>query len=148
MTDAVQSIQSMTVDAFVLIEASVVVQQSLQTVSVNSTAQYPSVLQARQELNAQGFIKISADCVLTQSAQTVQSTAFYYDVAINANMTQPLQGVMIDAQVSVATDAIYLEQPRQYMSCTASAAVITAKTAKRLNNRAWILRAVRNKGER
>ena len=84
---------------------------------------------------------ISADCVLTQSAQTLQSTAFYYDVAINANMMQPLQGVMIDAQVSVVTEAIYLEQPRQYMSCTAISAVITAQTARQLNNRGWILKS-------
>ncbi|HQV22860.1 MAG TPA: hypothetical protein PLJ88_07215 [Agitococcus sp.] len=148
MGDAVQAIQSITADVFVLIEASVVVQQSLQAVSVSGIVQYPSALQAKQELNAQGFIKISADCVLTQSAQTVQSTAFYYDVAINASMTQPLQGVMIDAQISVAVDAIYLEQPKQYMSCTAISAVITAQSARRLNDRAWILRAVRNKGER
>lgn len=148
MGDAVQAIQSITADVFVLIEASVVVQQSLQAVSVSGIVQYPSALQAKQELNAQGFIKISADCVLTQSAQTVQSTAFYYDVAINANMMQPLQGVMIDAQISVAVDAIYLEQPKQYMSCTAISAVITAQSARRLNDRAWILRAVRNKGER
>ena len=112
MGDAVQAIQSITADVFVLIEASVVVQQSLQTVSVSGIVQYPSALQAKQGLNVEGFIKISADCVLTQSAQTVQSTAFYYDVAINANMMQPLQGVMIDAQVSVATEAIYLEQPK------------------------------------
>lgn len=148
MGDAVQAIQSITADVFVLIEASVVVQQSLQAVSVSGTAQYPSALQAKQGLNVEGFIKISADCVLTQSAQTVQSTAFYYDVAINANMMQPLQGVMIDAQVSVVTNAIYLEQPRQYMSCTAISAVITAQTARQLNNRGWILRAVRNKGAR
>lgn len=148
MGDAVQAIQSITADVFVLIEASVVVQQSLQAVSVSGTAQYPSALQAKQGLNVEGFIKISADCVLTQSAQTVQSTAFYYDVAINANMMQPLQGVMIDAQVSVVTEAIYLEQPRQYMSCTAISAVITAQTARQLNNRGWILRAVRNKGAR
>ena len=148
MGDAVQAIQSITADVFVLIEASVVVQQSLQAVSVSGIVQYPSALQAKQELNAQGFIKISADCVLNQSAQTVQSTAFYYDVAINASMTQPLQGVMIDAQISVAVDAIYLEQPKQYMSCTAISAVITAQSARRLNDRAWILRAVRNKGER
>ena len=148
MGDAVQAIQSITADVFVLIEASVVVQQSLQAVSVSGIVQYPSALQAKQELNAQGFIKISADCVLTQSAQTVQSTAFYYDVAINANMMQPLQGVMIDAQISVAVDAIYLEQPKQYMSCTAISAVITAQSARRLNDRAWILRAVRNKGAR
>lgn len=63
-------------------------------------------------------------------------------------MMQPLQGVMIDAQISVAVDAIYLEQPKQYMSCTAISAVITAQSARRLNDRAWILRAVRNKGER
>lgn len=148
MGDAVQAIQSITADVFVLIEASVVVQQSLQAVSVSGTAQYPSALQAKQGLNVEGFIKISADCVLTQSAQTVQSTAFYYDVAINANMMQPLQGVIIDAQVSVVTDAVYLEQPRQYMSCTAISTVITAQTARQLNNRGWILRAVRNKGSR
>lgn len=148
MGDAVQAIQSITADVFVLIEASVVVQQSLQAVSVSGIVQYPSALQAKQGLNVEGFIKISADCVLTQSAQTVQSTAFYYDVAINANMMQPLQGVMIDAQISVAVDAIYLEQPKQYMSCTAISAVITAQSARRLNDRAWILRAVRNKGER
>ena len=148
MGDAVQAIQSITADVFVLIEASAVIQQSLQTVSVGGIVQYPSALQAKQGLNVEGFIKISADCVLTQSAQTVQSTAFYYDVAINANMIQPLQGVMIDAQVSVVTNAIYLEQPRQYMSCTAISAVITAQTARQLNNRGWILRAVRNKGAR
>ena len=148
MGDAVQAIQSITADVFVLIEASAVIQQSLQTVSVSGTAQYPSALQAKQGLNVEGFIKISADCVLTQSAQTVQSTAFYYDVAINANMMQPLQGVMIDAQLSIVIDAIYLEQPRQYMSCTAISAVITAQTARQLNNRGWILRAVRNKGAR
>ena len=148
MGDAVQAIQSITADVFVLIEASAVIQQSLQTVSVSGIVQYPSALQAKQGLNVEGFIKISADCVLTQSAQTVQSTAFYYDVAINANMMQPLQGVMIDAQVSVVTEAIYLEQPRQYMSCTAISAVITAQTARQLNNRGWILRAVRNKGAR
>ena len=148
MGDAVQAIQSITADVFVLIEASVVVQQSLQTVSVSGIVQYPSALQAKQGLNVEGFIKISADCVLTQSAQTVQSTAFYYDVAINANMMQPLQGVMIDAQVSVVTNAIYLEQPRQYMSCTAISAVITAQTASRVYDRAWILRRVRNKGAR
>lgn len=148
MGDAVQAIQSITADVFVLIEASAVIQQSLQTVSVSGIVQYPSALQAKQGLNVEGFIKISADCVLTQSAQTVQSTAFYYDVAINANMMQPLQGVMIDAQVSVATEAIYLEQPKQYMSCTAISAVITAQTARQLNNRGWILRAVRNKGAR
>ena len=61
---------------------------------------------------------------------------------------QPLQGVMTDAQVSVATEAIYLEQPRQYMSCTAISAVITAQTASRVYDRAWILRRVRNKGAR
>lgn len=148
MGDAVQAIQSITADVFVLIEASAVIQQSLQTVSVSGIVQYPSALQAKQGLNVEGFIKISADCVLTQSAQTVQSTAFYYDVAINANMMQPLQGVMIDAQVSVVTEAIYLEQPRQYMSCTAISAVITAQTARQLNNRGWILRAGRNKGAR
>ena len=148
MGDAVQAIQSITADVFVLIEASVVVQQSLQTVSVSGIVQYPSALQAKQGLNVEGFIKISADCVLTQSAQTVQSTAFYYDVAINANMMQPLQGVMIDAQVSVVTNAIYLEQPKQYMSCTAISAVITAQTASRVYDRAWILRRVRNKGAR
>ncbi|HNN29279.1 MAG TPA: hypothetical protein PKL36_09555 [Agitococcus sp.] len=148
MGDAVQAIQSITADVFVLIEASVVVQQSLQTVSVSGIVQYPSALQAKQGLNVEGFIKISADCVLTQSAQTVQSTAFYYDVAINANMMQPLQGVMIDAQVSVATEAIYLEQPKQYMSCTAISAVITAQAASRVYDRAWILRRVRNKGAR
>lgn len=148
MGDAVQAIQSITADVFVLIETSAVIQQSLQTVSVSGIVQYPSALQAKQGLNVEGFIKISADCVLTQSAQTVQSTAFYYDVAINANMMQPLQGVMIDAQVSVVTNAIYLEQPRQYMSCTAISAVITAQTARQLNNRGWILRAVRNKGAR
>ena len=148
MGDAVQAIQSITADVFVLIEASAVIQQSLQTVSVSGIVQYPSALQAKQGLNVEGFIKISADCVLTQSAQTVQSTAFYYDVAINANMMQPLQGVMIDAQLSIVIDAIYLEQPRQYMSCTAISAVITAQTARQLNNRGWILRAVRNKGAR
>jgi len=148
MGDAVQAIQSITADVFVLIEASVVVQQSLQAVSVSGIVQYPSALQAKQGLNVEGFIKISADCVLTQSAQTVQSTAFYYDVAINANMMQPLQGVMTDAQVSVATEAIYLEQPKQYMSCTAISAVITAQTASRVYDRAWILRRVRNKGSR
>lgn len=148
MGDAVQAIQSITADVFVLIEASVVVQQSLQAVSVSGIVQYPSALQAKQGLNVEGFIKISADCVLTQSAQTVQSTAFYYDVAINANMMQPLQGVMIDAQISVAVDAIYLEQPKQYMSCTAISAVITAQTASRVYDRAWILRRVRNKGAR
>lgn len=148
MGDAVQAIQSITADVFVLIETSAVIQQSLQAVSVSGIVQYPSALQAKQGLNVEGFIKISADCVLTQSAQTVQSTAFYYDVAINANMMQPLQGVMIDAQVSVVTNAIYLEQPRQYMSCTAISAVITAQTARQLNNRGWILRAVRNKGAR
>jgi len=148
MGDAVQAIQSITADVFVLIEASAVIQQSLQTVSVSGIVQYPSALQAKQGLNVEGFIKISADCVLTQSAQTVQSTAFYYDVAINANMMQPLQGVMIDAQVSVATEAIYLEQPKQYMSCTAISAVITARAASRVYDRAWILRRVRNKGAR
>ena len=148
MGDAVQAIQSITADVFVLIEASAVIQQSLQALSVSGIVQYPSALQAKQGLNVEGFIKISADCVLTQSAQTVQSTAFYYDVAINANMMQPLQGVMIDAQISVAVDAIYLEQPKQYMSCTAISAVITAQSARRLNDRAWILRAVRNKGAR
>ncbi|HNH44702.1 MAG TPA: hypothetical protein PK633_11525 [Agitococcus sp.] len=148
MGDAVQAIQSITADVFVLIEASVVVQQSLQTVSVSGIVQYPSALQAKQGLNVEGFIKISADCVLTQSAQTVQSTAFYYDIAINASVMQPLQGVMIDAQVSVATEAIYLEQPKQYMSCTAISAVITAQTASRVYDRAWILRRVRNKGAR
>ena len=84
MGDAVQAIQSITADVFVLIEASVVVQQSLQALSVSGIVQYPSALQTKQGLNVEGFIKISADCVLTQSAQTVQSTAFYYDVAINA----------------------------------------------------------------
>ena len=148
MGDAVQAIQSITADVFVLIEASAVIQQSLQTVSVSGIVQYPSALQAKQGLNVEGFIKISADCVLTQSAQTVQSTAFYYDVAINANMMQPLQGVMTDAQVSVATDAVYLEQQKQYMSCTAISAVITAQTAIRVYDRAWILRRVRNKGAR
>ena len=148
MGDAVQAIQSITADVFVLIEASVVVQQSLQTVSVSGIVQYPSALQAKQGLNVEGFIKISADCVLTQSAQTVQSTAFYYDIAIHASVMQPLQGVMIDAQVSVATEAIYLEQPKQYMSCTAISAVITAQTASRVYDRAWILRRVRNKGAR
>lgn len=148
MGDAVQAIQSITADVFVLIEASAVIQQSLQTVSVSGIVQYPSALQAKQGLNVEGFIKISADCVLTQSAQTIQSTAFYYDVAINASVTQPLQGVMIDAQVSVVTDAVYLEQPRQYMSCTAISAVITAQTASRVYDRAWILRRVRNKGAR
>lgn len=147
MGDAVQAIQSITADVFVLIEASVVVQQSLQTVSVSGTAQYPSALQAKQGLNVEGFIKISADCVLTQSAQTVQSTAFYYDVAINANMMQPLQGVMINAKSSVIIDAA-LEQPKQYMSCIASAAVITAQSASRVYDRAWILRRIRNKGAR
>jgi len=148
MGDAVQAIQSITADVFVLIEASAVIQQSLQANSVSGIVQYPSALQAKQGLNVEGFIKISADCVLTQSAQTVQSTAFYYDVAINANMMQPLQGVMIDAQVSVATEAIYLEQPKQYMSCTAISAVITAQAASRVYDRAWILRRVRNKGAR
>ena len=148
MGDAVQAIQSITADVFVLIEASAVIQQSLQAISVSGIVQYPSALQAKQGLNVEGFIKISADCVLTQSAQTVQSTAFYYDVAINANMMQPLQGVMIDAQVSVATEAIYLEQPKQYMSCTAISAVITAQTASRVYDRAWILRRVRTKGSR
>lgn len=148
MGDAVQAIQSITADVFVLIEASVVVQQSLQAVSVSGTAQYPSALQAKQGLNVEGFIKISADCVLTQSAQTVQSTAFYYDIAINASVMQPLQGVMTDAQVSVATDAVYLEQQKQYMSCAAVAAVFTSQSASRVYDRAWILRRVRNKGSR
>ena len=148
MGDAVQAIQSITADVFVLIEASAVIQQSLQTVSVSGIVQYPSALQAKQGLNVEGFIKISADCVLTQSAQTVQSTAFYYDIAINASVMQPLQGVMTDAQVSVATEAIYLEQPKQYMSCTAISAVITAQAASRVYDRAWILRRVRNKGAR
>ena len=148
MGDAVQAIQSITADVFVLIEASAVIQQSLQAISVSGIVQYPSALQAKQGLNVEGFIKICADCVLTQSAQTVQSTAFYYDIAINASVMQPLQGVMIDAQVSVATEAIYLEQPKQYMSCTAISAVITAQTASRVYDRAWILRRVRNKGAR
>lgn len=146
--DITQALQSANADSVVAYDAQVNLNQAFQSVNINSTILYPPSIQAKQGLNAEGFIKISADCVLTQSAQTVQSTAFYYDVAINANMMQPLQGVMIDAQVSVVTNAIYLEQPRQYMSCTAISAVITAQTASRVYDRAWILRRVRNKGAR
>lgn len=148
MGDAVQAIQSLTSDAFISISATASAIQEIQSSSIVCTVKYPFSLQAKQWVNSQAFIGISADCVISQDQQSIQSSSFYYDIAINASMTQPLQGVMIDAQVSVATEVIYLEQPKQYMSCAAIAAVITAQTARQLNNRAWILRAVRNKGER
>ena len=147
MGDAVQSIQSLSTDAFESITATVTVQQS-QTASITAFFRHYGAVQASQTANTQAFLSISASVPISQATQTLSISAVYYDVAIVANIVQQAQALLSSANTSASIDAIYIDQPKQRMSCEVVNGVFTAQTPIKIMNKYpyRILRKVRNAG--
>ena len=147
MGDAVQSIQSLNTDAFEYITATVTVQQS-QTANITAFFKHYGAVQASQTANTQAFLSISASVPADQSIQTLLISAVYYDVAIVANIVQQAQSLSSSANTSASIDAIYIDQPKQRMSCEVVNGVFTAQPPIKIMNKYpyRILRKVRNAG--
>lgn len=147
MGDAVQSIQSLSTDAFESITATVTVQQS-QTANITAFFRNYGAVQASQTANTQAFLSISASAPIVQSIQTLSINAVYYDVAIVSNIVQQAQALSSLASTSASIDAIYIDQPKQRMSCEVVNGVFTAQTPIKIMNKYpyRILRKVRNAG--
>lgn len=143
---AEQVIQSVVIDAYMLITANSSAQQPIQTISVSATHQNKGGSQASQVTNAQAFIQVNAS-ISVQQSQSLSVDAFYYDIAIVASMGQSVPNVLSSANISTTFNAV-IEQPKQYMSTTVVNGVFTSQPASKVYDRARILRRTRNKGTR
>jgi len=145
--DMEQSPQSVSIDAYELIDGVCSLSQAIQSVSVDTFFRNQSANQAVQSLNAQAFIQINATISATQGAQSVAINAWYCDVGIIGSFVQPQQSMSasafsrIDAQMT-------LTQQSQYMTATAYNLVITPPSPVVVMTRDRILRNIRNRGSR
>ena len=142
-----QSIQSVSIDAYELIDGVCSLSQAIQSVSVDSFFNHQSANQAVQSLNAQAFIQINATISATQAAQSIAINAWYYDIGIDANIVQPQQSTQSVGFISLSLEAS-VGQPMQYMAASSTTAVITAPSPIVVMTRDRILRNIRNRGSR
>ncbi len=145
--DMEQSLQSVSIDAYELIDGVCSLSQAIQSVSVDAFFRNQSANQAVQSLNAQAFIKINATISAAQAAQSVAINARYYDIAITGSFVQPPQSMSASAFVRANAQAA-LTQPRQYMTAIAYSLVITPPSPVVVMTRDRILRSIRNRGSR
>ena len=142
-----QSIQSVSIDAYELIDGTCSLSQIIQSVSVDAFFNHQSANQAIQSLNAQAFIQINATIAVTQAAQSIAINAWYYDIGIDANIVQPQQSTQSVGFISLSLEAS-VGQPMQYMAASSTTAVITAPSPIVVMTRDRILRNIRNRGSR
>lgn len=142
-----QSIQSVSIDAYELIDGTCSLSQAIQSVSVDSFFNHQSAIQAIQSLNAQAFTQINATISAIQGAQSVAINAWYYDIGIDANIVQPQQSTQSVGFISLSLEAS-VSQPMQYMAASSTTAVITAPSPIVVMTRDRILRNIRNRGSR
>ena len=142
-----QSIQSVSIDAYELIDGTCSLSQIIQSVSVDAFFNHQSAIQAIQSLNAQAFIQINATIAVTQAAQSIAINAWYYDIGIDANIVQPQQSTQSVGFISLSLEAS-VGQPMQYMAASSTTAVITAPSPIVVMTRDRILRNIRNRGSR
>ena len=142
-----QSIQSVSIDAYELIDGVCSLSQAIQSVSVDSFFRHQSATQAIQSINAQAFIQINATIAVTQAAQSIAINAWYYDIGIDANIVQPQQSTQSVGFISLSLEAS-VSQPMQYMAASSTTAVITAPSPIVVMTRDRILRNIRNRGSR
>lgn len=142
-----QSIQSVSIDAYELIDGTCSLSQIIQSVSVDAFFNHQSAIQAIQSLNAQAFIQINATISATQAAQSIAINAWYYDIGIDANIVQPQQSTQSVGFISLSLEAS-VGQPMQYMAASSTTAVITAPSPIVVMTRDRILRNIRNRGSR
>ena len=142
-----QSIQSVSIDAYELIDGTCSLSQIIQSVSVDAFFNHQSANQAVQSLNAQAFIQINATIAVTQAAQSIAINAWYYDIGIDANIVQPQQSTQSVGFISLSLEAS-VGQPMQYMAASSTTAVITPPSPIVVMTRDRILRNIRNRGSR
>lgn len=142
-----QSIQSVSIDAYELIDGTCSLSQAIQSVSVDSFFNHQSANQSVQSLNAQAFTQINATISAIQGAQSVAINAWYYDIGIDANIVQPQQSTQSVGFISLSLEAS-VSQPMQYMAASSTTAVITAPSPIVVMTRDRILRNIRNRGSR
>ena len=142
-----QSIQSVSIDAYELIDGVCSLSQAIQSVSVDAFFRNQSANQAIQSLNAQAFTQINATISAIQGAQSVAINAWYYDIGIDANIVQPQQSTQSVGFISLSLEAS-VSQPMQYMAASSTTAVITAPSPIVVMTRDRILRNIRNRGSR
>ena len=142
-----QSIQSVSIDAYELIDGVCSLSQAIQSVSIDAFFRNQSANQAIQSLNSQAFIQIDATISATQAAQSIAISAWYYDIGIDANIVQPQQSTQSVGFISLSLEAS-VSQPMQYMAASSTTAVITAPSPIVVMTRDRILRNIRNRGSR
>ncbi len=142
-----QIIQSVSIDAYELIDGVCFLSQAIQSVSVDAFFNHQSAIQAIQSLNAQAFIQINATIAVTQAAQSIAINAWYYDIAITGNLAQSQQSTQSVGFISLSLEAS-VSQPMQYMAASSTTAVITAPSPIVVMTRDRILRNIRNRGSR
>lgn len=145
--DMEQSLQSVSIDAYELIDGVCSLSQAIQSVSIDAFFRNQSANQAVQSLNAQAFTQINATISAIQGAQSVAISAWYYDIGIDANIVQPQQSTQSVGFISLSLEAS-VSQPMQYMAASSTTAVITAPSPIVVMTRDRILRSIRNKGSR
>jgi hypothetical protein len=149
LANIAQPIQFVSIDAVTFIAGQVnVTQQFAQSISIDAFFRHQSTTQATQVTNAQAFIQTNAS-VSVQQSQSLSATARYYDIAIDASIVQPSQGVLATANQSSQIGAV-LEQSKQYMSAVCVNGVFIAQSADKVfnTNQYRILRKIRNSGRR
>lgn len=145
--DMEQSLQSVSIDAYELIDGVCSLSQAIQSVSIDAFFRNQSANQAVQSLNAQAFTQINATISAIQGAQSVAINAWYYDIGIDANIVQPQQSTQSVGFISLSLEAS-VSQPMQYMTASSTTAVITAPSPVVVMTRDRILRNIRNRGSR
>ena len=145
--DMEQSPQSVSIDAYELIDGTCSLSQAIQSVSIDAFFRNQSANQAVQSLNAQAFTQINATISAIQGAQSVAINAWYYDIGIDANIVQPQQSTQSVGFISLSLEAS-VSQPMQYMAASSTTAVITAPSPIVVMTRDRILRNIRNRGSR
>ncbi len=142
-----QSIQSVSIDAYELIDGVCSLSQAIQSVSIDAFFRNQSANQAVQSLNAQAFTQINATISVMQAVQSIAINAWYYDIGIDANIVQPQQSTQSVGFISLSLEAS-VSQPMQYMAASSTTAVITAPSPIVVMTRDRILRNIRNRGSR
>ena len=145
--DMEQSLQSVSIDAYELIDGVCSLSQAIQSVSVDAFFRNQSANQAVQSLNAQAFTQINATISAIQGAQSVAINTWYYDIGITGSFVQTQQSMSAIAFLQINAQAD-LTQPSQYMTATAYNLVITAPSPIVVMTRDRILRNIRNRGSR
>mgnify|MGYP000864726890 CR=1 FL=1 len=144
---AEQTIQSVVIDAYELIDGVCSLSQAIQSVSIDAFFRNQSTVQSIQSVNSQAFIQINAIGSIGQPTQSVAINTMYYDIGIDANIVQPQQSLSSIGIVSLSSQ-VSVNQAVQYMTANANSVVITSPSPVVVMTRDRILRSIHNRGSR